>query len=255
MPSQDCSNCTLCRLNQLYILNHNSKNYNKKTAESIAPHKINTMSPSNSTSHPSLRLLTALSLPFSFAFILPFAILDNALILIGLIPLSISALLSIVHHRRDARSASIRFDKKSHWSCLGVTSTLVEMLLPVVYLVCLVPIWMKLGGSWRSTMVLVGTYGTVGMVANMLIHTYITLRAIPWARFGLGTTCPECRAKSQTQQRAAPMAERSGGMYQKPGAATKTRAVDARDGEEEDSPGVEYDDARSDVDDETARLV
>ncbi|KJX93152.1 hypothetical protein TI39_contig4382g00002 [Zymoseptoria brevis] len=217
------------------------------------------MSPSTSTSpsHPSLRLLTALSLPFSFAFILPFAILDNALILIGLIPLCISALLAIVHHhhRRDARSASIRFDKKSHWSCLGVTSTLVEMLLPVVYLVCLVPIWMKLGGSWRSTMVLVGTYGTVGMVANMLIHTYITLGAIPWARFGLGTTCPECRAKAHTQQRVAPMAERSGGMYQKPGPATKASVVDARDGDEEDSPGVEYDDARSDVDDETARLV
>jgi hypothetical protein len=56
----------------------------------------------------------------------------------------------------------------------------------------------------------------------------------------------------QTTQRVAPMGQRAGGMYQAPGAGASI--VDARD-EEEGSGDAEYDDARSEVGDERARLV
>ncbi|GJN69683.1 hypothetical protein PLIIFM63780_000120 [Purpureocillium lilacinum] len=140
------------------------------------------MAPPNTTKPDSyivarlLRYLSIATLPVGVALLLAHGVTaGRAVPALGLIPMAGSAVVAIVSLRRQKTLAV--------WSPVhriaAQTILLADFILALSYLAVLIPSWITLSRRhWRdptnNSLVILGTYGTVVLLFNWIIHTFFT---------------------------------------------------------------------------------
>jgi len=203
--ADDCRNCKLCRLNQLFVLNHDSHLYGSETT----PSKV---SPANMASEAknrnidrTLRFISLWIWCPAIVILLPHGILTKQVFpALGILPMTLSAVGSVVHitvlhlgYRKASRGCSAEL--------------LFDFFSAVFHIAVLITTWILISEyncSWRRgnfyctpRMVMLGTTGTMFMIINFLIHSWLVLRDVfcllrsfRWqgGKQSLPRTCPHC---------------------------------------------------------------
>ncbi|UNI13358.1 hypothetical protein JDV02_000108 [Purpureocillium takamizusanense] len=166
--------CLVCSSRPRVVLYH--------TEASEIKHNEPKMTPPNSTKPDSyivarlLRYLSTATLPIGVALLVAHGVKTAHVVpALGLLPLTGSALLAIVSLRRQKTMAV--------WSPVhriaAQTILIADFILGLLYLAVLIPSWITLSQRhWRdptnNSLVILGTYGTVLLLLNLVVHTFFT---------------------------------------------------------------------------------
>ncbi|KAH6659304.1 hypothetical protein BKA67DRAFT_10211 [Truncatella angustata] len=148
--------------------------------------------PAHASPITALRRLAIIQFPFAFILLLAHGLASNkALPAIGLLPLSLSALLSALILYRDNVSAL-----GSSVQALTASNLLyLDILLAFFQLSLLIPTWIQLSNSWyHASLVILGTYGSVFMMVNCGIHFYFALKELWHMSTSHLCHCPHCQS-------------------------------------------------------------
>ncbi|CZT20545.1 uncharacterized protein RCC_06403 [Ramularia collo-cygni] len=244
----DCKDCKLCRLNQLYILNHDSKKsifsrYNNKKNISNND-KSTTMAPI-SDSDRTLRVLNAWLWIPAFALTLAYGITANEVVLpLGIIPMSFSAISTLIHLNPPSANPANRI-----LTVRGGLSAFSDFLIASFLLGLLIPSWILCADGYRSSMML-GAYATVPLMIAFSTHSYFVLRAFGYYMLSPSKkTCPHCNGDLTLKQRA--MSEHSGTSHSSKESYHEVQDREAMAGLESE----DYREPRASTDDENERLI
>ncbi|KAK5121808.1 hypothetical protein LTR85_004683 [Meristemomyces frigidus] len=195
------------------------------------------------------RIITILAFAPTVAFVLPHGIGTHMLCpALGILPMAISACVGLVHVLGKAkfRAVSIAMDIFCACFLIGV----------------LIPSWVFIasGGSWwygvNAGLVMVGTYGTVPMMVNFMIHTWFVLCELHWRGLFPKKTCPHCNgALGRSSGRAQQGYQHVGREETNASGDGKEASSSVRFMDEEQGGPSKSMDGRPSTDDEAARLL
>ncbi|KAK3654554.1 hypothetical protein LTR56_003200 [Elasticomyces elasticus] len=133
----------------------------------------------------NVRLLTLVLWIPAFSFLLPYGIIAHKICpSLGIAPMTISALIAVMHIYGMAKSRIVNF--------------IFDIFVALFLLGTLIPGWITLadGNSWvnytNTGDTMVGTYGTVPLMVNFIIHTYYGFRELYVAWTTPSKKCPHC---------------------------------------------------------------
>ncbi|KAK4543536.1 hypothetical protein LTR36_005431 [Oleoguttula mirabilis] len=194
------------------------------------------------------RLFTIFAMAPAFALLLPYGMNSEGTICptIGLVPMAFSACTGVVHVMGKAKSRA--------------GNTVMDLFCACFLISILMPGWIDMAARDFSRnhngVTMLGTYGTVPMMFNFIIHAWFVLRELRWSGLFTRKTCPHCncslsRSDRQAHREYQHVATEETGA----GGDSKERSVSVHFvDEEQGGPSVSID-ARPSTDDESARLL
>ncbi|KAF2162725.1 hypothetical protein M409DRAFT_26962 [Zasmidium cellare ATCC 36951] len=246
---KDCSECNICRFNQLYVLGHDAT-INHSTSTIFTPPSDMESNNTNDVNR-FLRMITIACWVPAFPFLLAHGIVTNLICpVLGIVPMTFSAITALVHLAGGAKHR--------------IPNIVVDLFCATFLIAVLIPGWILLRGDWRSNTgeVMVGTYGTVPMMINFVLHTWFVLREIELRNPFVWSRCPHCHgdlthSKQHHQRSPRAMSHVSSDSKESYEPVTMVDADEA--GVPAEGPSSynhhERSQPRPSTDDETARLV
>ncbi|KAK4494846.1 hypothetical protein PRZ48_014202 [Zasmidium cellare] len=242
---KDCSDCTICRFNQLYVLGHDAR-LTRSTSTVFTP--PSTMESNNANEvNRFLRIVTIGCWVPAFPFLLAHGIVTNTVCpVLGIVPMTFSAITALVHLTGGAKHR--------------IPNIVVDLFCGTFLIGVLIPSWIMLSDGWRGDrgVVMVGTYGTVPMMINFVLHTWFVLREIELRNPFVWSRCPHCHGdlthhKTPSHRAMSHVSSDSKESYE------PVTMVDADEAAPAEGPSSynhhEQSQPRPSTDDETARLV
>ncbi|KAK9422595.1 hypothetical protein SUNI508_00458 [Seiridium unicorne] len=144
-----------------------------------------------------LRRTVVIQFPFAFILLLSHGLASGgAFPAIGLLPLSLSTLLSALLLNRDSIAAV-----GSSVQALTASNVLfLDILLALFQLAFLIPTWVTVTRTWNESLIVLGTYASVFMMIDFGIHTYFVLKEL-WHMCTTNVcNCPHCQSVRRSKR-------------------------------------------------------
>ncbi|KAK9776820.1 hypothetical protein AB5N19_10699 [Seiridium cardinale] len=144
-----------------------------------------------------LRRTAIIQFPFAFILLLSHGLASGrAFPAIGLLPLSLSTLLSALLLNRDSVAAV-----GSPVQALTASNVLfLDIMLALFQLGFLIPTWVTITKPWNENLIVLGTYASVFMMIDFGIHTYFVLKELWHMCTTHVCNCPHCQVVRQSRR-------------------------------------------------------